>query len=113
MKTETYVNQVEYDQLPDRPTEDFTVYRDGEVDTDWLNAQKRAERIERVKDAATAITGALRGLGKQIGRGISDMVDEWDAHAYDQRHGTDYHKQLLQKRAIERNARFAGRLGLN
>lgn len=114
-QNQTELNQ-EFNQIPEHEAEPFAVYRDGQLDQEWLAEQKRAERIQRIKHVGTAILSSFQAVGHEVaqnmGKGISDLVDELDARAYDSKHGTDYTQQLLQKRRNERNARFAAKLGL-
>jgi hypothetical protein len=107
----------EFNQIPEHEAEPFAVYRDGELDQEWLAEQKRAERIDRFKHVGNTVLSSFKGavgeLAHNVGKGVSEVLDELDARSYDSRHNTNYTQQLLQKRRNERNSRFAARLGLN
>lgn len=71
--------------------ENFTVYRDGEVDT-------RFARKKRFQATTKAFMAGTRSALAPLNVGIKRALDEWELYEYDQRHHThllrDYREKI-------------------
>jgi hypothetical protein len=85
--------------------EEFTVYRDGEVDS-------RFARQKRMQAAGQALRSGFGVMFAPLKVGTMRALDEWDLMAYDQRHGTHMLNDYRAKRRTARNLDMARRYEL-
>jgi hypothetical protein len=114
-QTKTEQNEI-FDAVPEHIAEQFAVYRDGQLDKDYLKQLQRQNRVKRIKRAGYAVKKAAqsyaRALRRAIRRAVDDVLTEIEAEQYDKKYGTNFREQLKTKRQRERDAAFAMRLGL-
>lgn len=82
----------------------FTVYRDGEVDEQFYQEQKRSER-------RTAVLNAFRNVGKSLANSAkktaTNVLNEWELAVVDNKYGSNLRSQYHAKRIADKTNRIA------
>lgn len=97
-------------------TQTLQVFRDGELDAEYLALKQAQERRERLSNIGHGTLHVFKALGENISRNIgqtvSDVLTNIDLDIYDHEHGTQLRHEWHAQRTAEANEAMRERVGL-